>query len=173
MDRSAVSYPKDYNPELNGIDGWLIFIVILEAGLASSGMYYILRYFRSIGAIFQLYIRIGIIMAALWIVLIAGSVWILIMIYKRRILFRRLFVIQTFLVVALYPLLFIFANPQTGGIDGILPVLIRTVMTSDFIITLVRGVIWITYLFKSKRVRNTYIYPFQYPAQPLQAKQGE
>ena len=151
-EQPTIDYPKDYNPELNGINGWLLFVVLGEVLMIVSGINNILRYMRYFGISNRADIRLAIVFAVIAIVYIAGSMWIVILLYKRKILFRKLFVIQTIIILVFYMLALIFLDKlsDTGSLIEAANILIR-------------GAIWVTYLYKSKRVRNTYIYPLKYP----------
>lgn len=158
---SPVTYPKDYNPELNGIDGWLIFIVLGLVMTAASGIVYFFNYFSIMCPV---NIRLGIEMGIQILVNIAGSVWILVMLYRRKILFRKLYIIQMIVGGIYLLLLFIFSDKYLSD------AYFSTDTIIGLAITTIRSVICIIYLYKSKRVKNTFIYPFQYPARPLKVK---
>ena len=76
------------------------------------------------------------------------NIIILVFIFKRNILFRKIFVIYTayVLVVVLAGIIFLK--------------LAFDIVNLQKFISFIGAAIWITYLYKSKRVKNTYIYPY-------------
>jgi hypothetical protein len=93
------------------------------------------------------------------IVGIAGSIVILIFMFSRNIAFRKLFVIQVCIILFLDIAMISYFSGL--GYD------LSSTLTTDLIRSLVVGGIWILYLYKSKRVKNTYIY-YKYYSIPIE-----
>ena len=151
LDSPAI-YPDDYDTSLNGVGGWLALVVFSRFLSVISGILIIVKYTPYFGLSRQSDVYLGFLLGFYVIVYILGSVAILYMMFSRRIGFRKLFVIQCTVSICLYLLLFILYG-NIGAVS----------LASEFVQLLVFSAIWITYLYKSKRVRNTYIYPFKYP----------
>ena len=148
-----VKYPWDYDPSLNGLGGWMLIVIIFRFLTILSGM-------LSIAGVlaldaFTLSLLPGYVtFCIIWSVLVEviWSVVILIFIFQRAIAFRLLFVIQICL-----SLLVAFGTWIYAAGWGLEP------EYRDIVFTIIGGVIWIVYLYKSNRVKNTFIYPNQYP----------
>lgn len=143
-------YPYDYDPSLNGVGGWLIVIIIGRILTIILGIKDIADLSAVMGVVPALD---GLINASV-IYDIANniilSIVILCLMFARKIVFRLLIVIQ----VAAAILFVIISNGIIGGMGYQTT---YTGLTSP----IVGGAIWIAYLYKSRRVKNTYIYPFQ------------
>jgi len=151
MEDSSVSYPDDYNPSLNGIAGWLVVVVLGLVLTIILSIAYIVKLASYWGLNSLADTLIAIIIPYYAVVCILGSGAILYCMFTRRILFRTLYVIQA--VVSLILLIVIASIAGSSGADA----------SGDILKSLVSSVIWITYLYKSSRVRNTFIYPYEYP----------
>ena len=151
FEQRPVSFPVDYDPTLNGLGGWLVVVIIGRIltillgvlGITSESAY--LGYSNSIDSLIYLelviYILVSIIMSCV----------ILYLMFKRNILFRRLFVIQTITIFLSNIILSLYVYNLGYEMSG-----------SELASPLFAGVIWIIYLYKSKRVKNTFIYPKLY-----------
>jgi hypothetical protein len=147
-ERRTLYQPEDYDPTLNGIGGWLIVVIIgrilsIIVGIKDIG---------DVGAI-------TVPSAYQWlmdscvafdlIVNIAMSIVILVLMFTKKKSFRIIFVVQA--VTSFLFLLFADIYLINQGIDT---------QVTNLANPIVGGLIWITYLYKSKRVRNTFIYPY-------------
>jgi hypothetical protein len=145
--RNAV-YPVDYDPSLIGIGGWLVLIILgqfLNIILCIKNIIDSRSYIGK-NAEFGLLFIVAIAVCILSVVLSAG---ILFFIFKTNITFRILFVIQGLLNLVFV----IFIASYIDGLGYNNGYLISSIVGS-----LIGNVIWITYVFKSKRVKNTFIY---------------
>ena len=140
LDENAIEYPKDYDPSLNGINGLLILIISSEIYSIIFSIVMVCRIFSYIGNN-SLITIVVIIQIFLSVVL---PLVILLLLFFRKILFRLFFVIQT----AAY---FIFTFSLYYGHNFF--------NLYDLISFIPGSVIWIIYLYKSKRVKNTFVYP--------------
>ncbi len=143
---NSIYYPEDYDPSLNGINGWLVVVVFgrfIAIVLAVVGIVQTAAYLgkTTMDNILWMLIVFSV------VVDILGSCAILILMFKQRILFRTLFVIQAIVTVI-----------GMAVIAGTLEL-----STYNPIGSVIGCVVWIVYLYKSKRVRNTFIYPYEYP----------
>ncbi len=143
-------YPDDYDPALNGIGGWLVLVIIGRFLSIIMGIKSIADISKALGlepSLDGLLYLMIIVFAAVYIIL---SGVVLYFIFSRKIVFRILFVAQ---VAADLVLAVVFnAILANKGYDT---------SYTGFFQTIIGGAIWIAYLYKSKRVKNTYIYPYQ------------
>ncbi len=139
-------YPPDYDPSLNGIGGWLILVIIGRI-LTFYNIFNLsgaLPYFGYV-TIIDIYL---IITACLTIGELALSVFIIAYIFLRKIMFRKLYIIQCILqIIFLLFKIFIFSVDRSE------------IGWNIWLSAVGFGIILIPYLFLSKRVKNTYIYP--------------
>lgn len=147
QESSPITYPADFDPSLNGIGGWLILFII---GQFATGLYGTVSFISIIpylgsseqhNAFFTLSVVVGILLVFI------GSIAILYCIFSRNILFRKLFIIQN--VSMLVFLFFFCAYANSFGI---------TYDLSGTSSSIISALIWLTYLYRSKRIRNTFIY---------------
>ena len=143
-------YPDDYDPALNGVGGWLVLIIIGRILTIILGIKDIADLSALLGAVPSLD---GLINASIICDIannIVLSIVILCMMFARKIVFRPLIVIQVVAAI----LFVIISNGIIGG-QG------YQTTYSGLVSPIIGGAIWIAYLYKSKRVKNTYIYPSQ------------
>ena len=144
-------YPPDYDPSLNGVGGWLILIIIgrvLTFIFSIKDMSECLSAY-GINATFDFILTVGIILdVTLGIVF---SVLVIVFMFKQNIVFRTLFVIQVSVMFVFNLAVILYVNSL--GISYGVPSLVGNI---------IGGLIWILYVYNSKRVRNTYIYPKYY-----------
>lgn len=138
--------PYDYDESLNGLGGWMVFFIIGQflslINMISSSFYSVkfLGINEHTDVIFKIALGITPILFILTIVTIY-------LIFKLNILFRRLYVIGVVTSVLVTVGVSIYGYTYFGVIS-------KEVSYSLGV------VIWIIYLYRSKRVRNTFIYPF-------------
>ena len=154
QESSPNPYPADFDPSLNGIGGWLILFII---GQFANGLYGTVSFISIIpylgsseqhNAFFAVSVAVGI------LVVFIGSIAILYCIFSRNILFRKLFIIQN--VSSLVFMFFSYAYFTSFGF---------TYDVSGTSSSIISALIWLTYLYRSKRIRNTFIYSKQYKVQ--------
>ncbi len=146
-------YPDDLYTNLNGLGGWMVIVIIGRIltiimtikDMAAWPFYRILfGNFYAIIIVYDVVVGLGL------------SVAILYFIFQRKIIFRRLFVIQIAITLviatATFVLTLILLSPEDNGTD-----------MAQLIINILSGVVWIIYLYRSARVKNTFIYAHQYP----------
>lgn len=146
--RRTLYQPEDYDPTLNGIGGWLVVVIIGRILTIFIGI----KDIADVGAI-------TVPSAYQWlmdscvafdlIINIAMSIVILVLMFTRKKSFRIILVIQA--VSSFLFLLFADIYLFNQGINA---------QVTNLTNPVVGGLIWITYVYKSKRVKNTYIYPF-------------
>lgn len=151
LQQKPAEYPADYNPCLNGIGGWLILIIIGRILSVILGIKDIADSSAAYGfsPVFDTLLTVGIILDIVFS--ITASVVILILIFSRNILFRLLFVIQVVVMFIFNLIVIIYVN-SLGYNFG----------SGMLIGSIIGGVIWILYVYRSARVKNTYIYPKLY-----------
>jgi hypothetical protein len=148
-----VDYPDDYDPSLNGIRGWMVIIVIGRIltllygaysninGLMTFVSYHVSDFVLYLMLVIDTLNTVGL------------SVVMLVLIFKRNILFRTLFVIQFSALIIETIIIGIYVSKvYNAPLDP-----------SDYV-GLIGGVVWAIYLFVSKRVKNTFIYNRLYTA---------
>ena len=143
------NHPYDYDPTLNGVGGWLVLVIIGRILTIIVGIRDIVDLSPVIGTVPSLdYLWILAIILDITVYIIL-SIVILVFMFSRKIVFRLLFVIQ----VAVVFIFSLWANIAISslGYDADPSNIFRSVIV---------GVVWIIYLYKSKRVKNTYIYPY-------------
>jgi len=145
-----MDYPDDYDPALNGIGGWLILVIIGRFIAIIMGIKSIVTLSGFLGVAPSFDGLLYIIIVALVLIYIILSGVILYFMFARKIVFRTLFVAQ--LVADLLFMVILSMVLSNRGYDS---------TYTGFIQTIIGGAIWIAYLYKSKRVKNTYIYPYQ------------
>lgn len=151
-EQMPVLYPEDYNASLNGLGGWMAFVIIgrfLDFIYGIINLADLVTYAGSSGDL-DVYYTVMIVLNVL--VIILGSALILYFIFTRNILFRRIMVIQVIIVLTVSTMSSIYFRSLGYSVE-----------MSEMISSLVSATIWVTYLYKSKRVKNTFIYPKQYP----------
>ena len=153
--------PNDLYPHLNGLGGWFVFVIIGRFAAILIGITTIFRYASSyslrdvLGAYYDIVIAYSII----WLILLSAVV--LYFIFKRNIIFRKLMLIQIafdliFAIVSIFILQSILSSLglDPGSVDyG------ETQLVSSFI----GACVWIAYLYRSKRVKTTFINAHKYP----------
>lgn len=143
--RTYEKYPFDYDPALNGLGGWMILVIIgrlltfFTYGSAIADLTLFLGYSPEA----DVYIYIMIALCVLFGIVLTG--FILFFIFKRNIIFRKLLVIQIAISLGTTFLICILFNAWSE-------------FTRDIFTGIVGGAIWITYLYRSVRVKNTFIY---------------
>lgn len=143
--RTLEKPPYDYDPSLNGLGGWMILIIIGR----------ILTIFSYISAISEVtpllgyspeadvYLYIMIALCILFGIVLTGL--ILFFIFKRNIVFRTLMVIQITVSLTITFIICVLLNSWAE-------------LSIDIFTGVIGGAIWITYLYRSVRVKNTFIY---------------
>lgn len=148
---SPVAYPKDYNPSLNGIDGWLIIFVIVQFVKCIIGFLVIINTAPYIGVSGELNAYYFILFIVATYVMFFGSIAILFFTFSHNILFRKTFVIQNIVMIAFVLFAYIFVT----NLDST-----HTISNSGS--SFISELIWGVYLYQSIRVRNTFIYAKKY-----------
>ncbi len=142
-----IHYPDDYNPSLNGISGWMVVVVIGRILTILIGAY---GNINGLMTLASLHVSDSFLSAMLFIDLlntVGLSIVMLILIFRRNILFRTLFVVQLVVLIIETIIISLYASRAYNvSLDP-----------SDYV-GLIGGVIWVIYLFVSKRVKNTFIY---------------
>ena len=140
--------PADYEPSLCGLGGWMTVVIIFRLLTVTLALLYIPDYIASLGNSIDEY-YFGIINLVAYIPFEVGiHIAILIYIFKRNIMFRKLFVIY---VVVAFLLNF-------GG--ALYLYIARDILSLQILFGLFSNALWILYMYKSKRVKNTFIYPY-------------
>ena len=146
-------YPDDLYTNLNGLGGWMAVVIIgriLNIILTIKDMAAWPFYRILIGNFYAIIIVYDVVVG------LCLSVTILYFIFQRKIIFRRLLVIQIAISIviagATFVLTLILLSPGDNGSD-----------MAQLIINIISGVVWILYLYRSARVKNTFIYARQYP----------
>jgi threonine/homoserine efflux transporter RhtA len=143
------NHPYDYDPTLNGVGGWLVLVIIGRILTIIVGIRDIVDLSPVIGTVPSLdYLWILAIILDITVYIIL-SIVILVFMFSRKIIFRLLFVIQ----VAVVFFFSLWANITVYNLG-------YDVDPSGIFSSVAAGVVWIIYLYKSKRVKNTYIYPY-------------
>jgi hypothetical protein len=140
-------YPPDYDPAFNEIGGWLILVIIgrILTIYDVFNLPSLLPYFG-----YETILDIYIIITACFALIgeLALSVFIIAFIFLRKIMFRKLYIIQCSLqIIFLLFTLFFFSVFRSD------------ISWNIWVFAIGFGIILIPYLFLSKRVKNTYIYP--------------
>lgn len=172
----TIDYPYDYDQSLNGIGGWLVVVII-------GRMIGIILAIKSIVDISSVFARIsdltptmdarisgiiptvdailtsGIILAVFDILF---EILILVFIFSRNIRFRILFVIEILVDLVYTLIVLIYQNNLINDL-GQVRNLGYSSGTPAIIGSIIGAIIWISYLYKSERIKNTYIYPKLYP----------
>ncbi len=145
--QQPIEYPYDYDPSLIGIGGWLILVVIGRILSVIIGVYN----FANTLVIFNQYNVSDFWSYAITCIEMLNGVGLsfvmLILIFKRNIVFRRLFVIQMSIAILDALLIGIYTSTYTTLIS-----------------TIASTVVWTIYFYRSLRVKNTFIYDKMYPA---------
>ena len=142
MDDTSISPLHNEKKPINipvGIGGWLILIII---GLFGSILLSALDFVHYFDVWKYVDFGFGALFTVTYLNEIAVSALILILIFRRKIFFRKLFLIQT-CAYALINLIIIILN---GGDDAVIIFLAMT-----------ERALWTVYLFRSERVENTFI----------------
>lgn len=137
--------PYDYNEELNGLGGWLIVFIIARFLTIINALIGIVDASDLIGYVPWVDTWLYIAIAVTVIFDIGLSVAILFYIFKRNILFRILFIVQissTVLFIAIFSIALGYYFESILGTIG----------------TAIGIAIWTAYVFKSVRVKNTFIF---------------
>ena len=140
--------PWDYDPGLDGLKGWMVLVIIGRFVAIIAALISIPNMLEYYGYLDWLDTFMTLSIAVLVPIDVIASIVILVFIFKENILFRKIFVIYTIYTLALTLAAMIY-----------LKVAYDTTYTNP-IFTLIGSAIWITYLYKSKRVKNTFIYPY-------------
>lgn len=138
--------PQDYDRKLNGIAGALFIFIVFSfliiffslTGIANHIAYLKepqLRTYALLMLYFYIPAEVGL------------NIAMLVFIFKKNIVFRVLFIIYSAIVVVSMTAAFVYL--LTYGI-------VYTTAIFRFVVT----AIWILYLYKSKRVKNTFIYRY-------------
>lgn len=148
----SVNYPEDYDPSLDGIGGWLVLIIIGRFLSIVFGVKGIFDFSAYAGYDPQLDVLVYSSIVFDVLITIALSGVILFFIFKRNILFRTMIIIQMGICFLYVVILTIYTSSL-----GVAPDLAYN------IVAFIESALWVLYLYKSKRVKNTYIYPKIYP----------
>ena len=153
--------PNDFDPKLNGLGGWFVFIIIGRFASIIIGINTIVDWASLYSAREVLGAYYDIIIAYAVICVILLSAVILYFIFKRNIIFRKLLVIQISIsLIFSIALIFITQSVLASlGLDSGSVDYDPIRLVANFI----SAGIWFTYLYRSKRVKTTFIYAHQYP----------
>lgn len=143
LTKNINSIPYDYDASLNGLGGWMVVFIIghflgiltIISSLAQ------LSNCRGFTEQLDTLVNITIIIAIIELILVIVALYY---IFKRNILFRRVFVIRVVIDI----------------ISFFVVIMLDKLNSVDIISCIVSAVIWITYVYRSKRVKNTFIYPY-------------
>lgn len=154
-----VNIPGDYDPSLNGVGGFLVLVIIGRILTIITCIIDIPKCFSLLGLRSDLDVFLYLGIAIDIIAGIAGSIVILVFMFTRNIAFRTLFLIQVCIILFIDIAMLSYFSGL--GYD------LSSTLTTDLIRAIVVGGIWILYLYKSKRVKNTYIY-YKYYSTPIE-----
>lgn len=133
------------SPSVVGLGGWFVFIIIGEILAVISNVISIFILIPDIGvnSKFDMYVyfSIGLVLISIFI-----SAAILYLIYTRNIFFRILFIVQIAIGFTCFIASFIF---HINGWD---------ISQGSNSYNITWPIIWVIYLYKSKRVKNTFIH---------------
>ena len=146
LTRDIHDVPWDYDRDLNGIGGWMIIVIIGRFITIVMALVSIPQLMENYGYFSWLDTFVNLSLTVLVPIDVVVNIIILVFIFKRNILFRKIFVVYT---------IFILAVTVAGMI--FLKLAFDTAYTQG-LTSFIGAAIWITYLYKSKRVRNTFIY---------------
>lgn len=140
-------YPNDYDPSLNGLSGWLKLLIwgryLGIAWTIKNILFFISK--MSLYTKSTTYIIIAS-FAIFGILLPAVTLFYML---KRNIVFRKIYVYEAAIGIVVYVALTIYLSNKGISLDILW--LIKAILPYA---------IWIPYLYKSKRVKNTYIYKY-------------
>ena len=160
LPQQSIDYPYDYDPSLNGISGWMVIVVIGRILTALISGYNDIKLIAMLSANNMTDILFNLMLALDLLNTIGLSAVMLVLIFRRNILFRTLFVIQ----FALSILEAVIINIHVSAAYGV------PADPSSYA-NFAGGIIWTIYLFVSKRVKNTFIYNKIYPTPSPVAEQ--
>ena len=142
--------PTDYDPTLIGLGGWMTVVIIgrfLTIIMGVIDLMDLMQCFDYLGYTNTLdfIVYFGFIYDILIVIILSGV--ILYFIFKRNIIFRVLFVAQTISIMVFDIAISVYMTNLGVETD------------SSIVRNIIFGAIWIAYLYKSKRVKNTFLYP--------------
>jgi len=146
-DANPSVYPDDYDPNLNGIGGWMILIIIGRFASIIQTVLIVPRTLSLLGFQSEVDVLLTVLLAVIIPLTVVTEIIILVLIFKKKILFRKVMTIYIIVNMAILLALTIYRSIALDDFDG------------TIIVSFISAAIWITYLYKSKRVKNTYIYP--------------
>lgn len=147
LTRKIKDVPYDYDVALEGLGGWMVLFIIGRFLTMLSIISNAIKITDLLGIDKQIDVMLKFALAIAPIELIL-TILITYFIFKRNILFRKLFVIRIAISLVV-----------TLGIT-IYGYVIFSVFDYHIITNLIGAAIWISYLYVSKRVKNTFIYPY-------------
>ncbi len=163
---TKIDYPEDLDPRLEGLGGWFVFTIIilflkLFAGAISlfgDGGLEVLSRSATAAEYITLFYSV--------IILIILSAVILRFIFKRNIMFRKFLVIAISIdIVFLVLSVVLLAIASSIVVDPLYPQAYSQAIGSAIFQSVAAAVIsvaWIIYLYRSYRVKNTFIYIHEY-----------
>lgn len=141
------------NPPLKGIGGWLGLLAIVQILTPLRFAYTLIQYYSTLDySLFRRFPIAALGEAAMNVAMGILCVYTSILFFRTSRNFRRFFVWQLFAAVFMVPINAIWVALAVGVIPPIGPKEIGPSIAAAIV-----GTIWILYLFKSKRVANTFV----------------
>lgn len=147
LTRKIKDVPYDYDVALDGLGGWMVLFII---GLCLSLISMTTNAVKAINLLgidkhADIMLKFALVITPIEFIL---TIIVICFIFKKNILFRKLYVIGV-------------AISLVGAFSAtIYGYVMFNVFSYQIISSLIGAAIWISYLYVSKRVKNTFIYPY-------------
>lgn len=149
--------PKGYDKNLLGVSGFFLVFVVFILFMTINSLISIVSHVGYLGS--PDILVYAILMLAVYLPLDIGlKIAIIYYIFKKHIIFRKLYVINSILVVASMMAAFAYFIIFKG--ERYDPAIFQTALAA----------LWLIYLYTSKRVKNTFIYPHSEYAKQARAR---